>query len=555
MIGFYTIKEGSELEYEKWLENTKDDPDIHKQLMQIYGNDEEVIDSFYTELTFGTSGLRGLMGPGTNRINKYVIRRAAQGVCNYLKKNYKRASVVVGYDSRKDSELFAQETAAVLRGNGVQVNLFRELAPVSLLSYAIRYLNCTLGIMITASHNPRMYNGFKVYNAEGHQIVGEVPDLIMKEIDRLDYFDKKIQYRQDRGIMDVTNQVRDSFMKDMKATLPPADPAILNTLKTVYTPLNGAGSKYVKAAFLIAGYKNYTVVSSQDSPDPDFPTCPQPNPEKIMAYDEGFRVLDEEKADIILATDPDADRCGCALYHDGMRTVVTGNQLGILMLDYLCHLYPPKPGQLVFKSIATTPLVGAMADRFGFKVVNTLTGFKYIGELLAALENAGKKDSFYFAFEESNGFLCGPFIREKDGISAAVLIAEMAAFHKLQGKDLIDRLNELYDEFGRCVDKQRNYFFNGAEGADKIQLIMKSFRTLKEGKVMGGRKIVRAIDYLDSEATGLPPSDVLQFDFEDRSRLIIRPSGTEAKLKVYTFETSDFTDVERDIVKVMEMYR
>ncbi len=554
MIGFYTIKEGAEVEYEKWLKKTEGDSETHYALMQLYGNEEEVIDSFYTELTYESAGIRGVTGPGTNRINKYVIRRAAQGICNYMRKNYQRASVVIGFDGRRDSQGLARETAAVMRGNGLNVYIFREMIPVSLLSYAIRYLNCTIGVMITGSHYPKMYNGLKLFGSEGHQVTGDIPGDITDEIEKLGYFDERIRYREDRGIVEVSNHVRDNFMKDMFRTMPRADPEIMNSLKTVFTPLNGVGSRYVKAAFKLAGYQNYTVVKSQDGPDPDFTTCPQPNPEKLLAFDEGFRVLDREKADIIVAVDPDGDRVGCALYHDGMRTVLSGNQTGILMLDFLCHMYPPDQEKFVFKSIATTPLAGAMAERFGLRVINTLTGFKYIGELLAKLETAGKRDSFYFAFEESNGFLCSPFIREKDGISAAVLLVEMAAFHKLQGKDLIDRLREIYDDFGKCVDKERNYFFNGAEGTDKMLAIMKTFRTLSPGNIMGGRKIVRVIDYLNSEVTGLPSSNVLQFDFEDDSRVIIRPSETEPKLRVYMFETSDFTNVERDIVKVIDTY-
>ena len=309
----------------------------------------------------------------------------------------------------------------------------------------------------------------------------------------------------------------------------------------------------MKAAFKANGYKNYDVVRVQRLPDPEFTTCPVPNPEKILAYDEGFRMMDQEQGDIVIATDPDADRVGCALYHDGMRTIITGNQLGILLLDYLCHVAPPRPGQFVFKSVATSPLVNRMAERYGFRVVNTLTGFKYIGQLFSALENAGRKDDFYFAFEESDSYLAAPFLHEKDGISGSLLTVEMAAFHKRMGKDLIDRLNEIYEEFGVCKDKQRNYFFTGAEGQDKIARIMEYFRS-ETRETIGGRTVKQMTDYQNDE-TGLPKANVIRYEFEDGSVLVIRPSGTEAKLKVYSFETGDFTDVERAIVKIIEKFQ
>ncbi|MBQ1508391.1 MAG: phospho-sugar mutase, partial [Erysipelotrichaceae bacterium] len=522
------------------------------ELIELAGNDEEIIDAFYTDLHFGTSGLRGLMGPGTNRINAYVIRRATQGLANYLKRKKDLASVVISYDSRKDSDYFARETAAVLNGNGIKTYIFRELTPVSVLSFAIRELHCDAGVMITASHNPKLFNGYKVYNSEGYQIVGDTPKELLEEINSLDFFEG-IRYKDDNRITEVPNNIRESFIFRMRDAMPKADPDVMNGLKTIYTPLNGSGYKFVKAAFKANGYKNYDVVRVQRLPDPEFTTCPVPNPEKILAYDEGFRMMDQEQGDIVIATDPDADRVGCALYHDGMRTIITGNQLGILLLDYLCHVAPPRPGQFVFKSVATSPLVNRMAERYGFRVVNTLTGFKYIGQLFSALENAGRKDDFYFAFEESDSYLAAPFLHEKDGISGSLLTVEMAAFHKRMGKDLIDRLNEIYEEFGVCKDKQRNYFFTGAEGQDKIARIMEYFRS-ETRETIGGRTVKQMTDYQNDE-TGLPKANVIRYEFEDGSVLVIRPSGTEAKLKVYSFETGDFTDVERAIVKIIEKFQ
>lgn len=551
MNDYLAMKEKAENEFQRWLAFTYDNSEFRKQLLALYGNDEEIVDSFYDSLKFGTSGIRGIIGPGTNRINEYVIRRATQGLANYLNKNNdEQPSVVISYDNREGSEYFAHETATVLRGNGIRAYIFRELTPVSVLSYAIRYLKCTMGIMITASHNPKIYNGYKVYNSEGHQVVGEEPEAIMKEIELCDYF-TGIRRRDDKGIQEVTLQVREAFIRDLVYSMPKADPELMNGLKTVYTPLYGTGNRYVKAAFRTVGYRNFTDVPIQTTPDPEFPTCPTPNPERILAYDEGFRVLEQENADIIIATDPDADRVGVALIHDGMRTLVTGNQLGILMLDYLCHMKPPKEGQLVFKSIATSPLVNLMAERYGFHVVNTLTGFKYIGAQIAALRKTNQLDDFYFAFEESNSFLCSPFVTEKDGISAALLIVEMASFHKAQGKDLIDRLEELYQELLPCYDKQRSYFFRGADGKIRMERIMDTFRGIEGGK-LGNHDIADVIDY--RRETGLPSANIIAFDFTDGSRLIIRPSGTESKLKVYSFECTSFNDVWKDVVKIIDVF-
>ena len=551
MNDYLALKEAAEKEFQRWIAFTYDNDKFRQKLLKLYGNDEEIVDAFYTDLKFGTSGIRGILGPGTNRINEYVIGRATQGLANYLNKYTEHFnSVVIAYDSREGSEYFARETAAVLRGNGIRPFIFRELTPVSVLSYAIRYLKCTMGIMITASHNPKVYNGYKIYNSEGYQVVGEEARRIMEEIELVDYF-TGVRRKEDKGILEVSNQVRENFIRDLVNSMPKYDIEQINGLKTIYTPLYGTGNKFVKAAFRTIGYKNFNEVSSQTKPDPDFPTCPVPNPERILAYDEGFRVLEEDDADIIIATDPDADRVGAALIHDGMRTLITGNQLGILMLDYLCHMSPPKPGQLVFKSIATSPLVNTMAEKYGFRVVNTLTGFKYIGQQIAALDKAGHASEYYFGFEESNSFLASPFIREKDGISGALLIVQMAAFHKAQGKDLIDRLNELYAELGPCQDKQRNYFFSGAEGKEKMKEIMTVFRGMKEG-MLGEHKIARMTDY--QTETGLPHANVISFDFTDGSKVIIRPSGTESKLKVYSFERTEFTDVEKEIVRIIRRF-
>ena len=538
-------------EYERWQKETEDQPRFHREVMALEGNEEEITDAFYKPLRFGTSGLRGIMGPGTNRMNVYTVRRATQGLSDYLNQAYKDPSVIVSYDSRRHSKYYAEETAAVLNGNGIRTYIFRELTPVSVLSFAIREMGCTMGVMITASHNPKIYNGYKVYNSEGYQVIDDEPDRILEAIDRLDYF-SGIKYKKDQNIQRVPQKIKESFIRRIADEWMPLDEEMMNRLKVIYTPPNGTGARFVPSVFSSIGYQNYSIVRTQEYPDPEFTTCPAPNPEKILAYDEGFKALDQEGGDLILATDPDADRAGAALYHDGMRSILTGNQLGILMLDYLCHFRPPREDQFVVKSIATSPMVNDLAGKYGFRVINTLTGFRYIGNIVSRLKQAGQEDRFYFGFEESNSFLVSPFLCEKDGISASVLIAEVAAFHKAQGKDLIDRLNELYHEFGVCSDKQRNYVFSGAQGQETMRRIMEYFRQNTSGS-FGDRKVERCIDYMHQE--GFPSADVMEYDFEDGSRLIIRPSGTEAKLKVYSFETCDFSGVEREVVRIIERFK
>jgi phosphoglucomutase len=545
------LEKQAQKEYERWMEETEENPRFHRELEALQGNEEEITDAFYKPLRFGTSGLRGILGPGTNRINLYTVRRSSQGLSDYLNKTREDPSVIVSYDSRRQSRFLAEETAAVLNGNGIRTFIFGELTPVSVLSFAIREMKADMGVMITASHNPKIYNGYKVYNSEGYQVIGDEPGEILKAIDRLDYF-SGIKYKKDGGIKKVPGKIKDSFIRKIADDWMPLNSEMMNHLKTIYTPLNGTGAKYVPSVFNCIGYLNHTIVRAQEYPDPEFTTCPAPNPEKILAYDEGFKALDQEGGDIIIATDPDADRAGAALYHDGMRSILTGNQLGILMLDYLCHIRPPREDQFVVKSIATSPMVSLMAEKYGFTVINTLTGFRYIGDIVSRLKQAGQEDRFYFGFEESNSFLISPFLCEKDGISASVLIAEVAAFHKSQGKDLVDRLNELYQEFGVCSDKQRSYVFSGARGQETMKKIMQYFRQNESDK-FGDRRVERRIDYMHEE--GFPSADVVEYDFDDGSRLIIRPSGTEAKLKVYSFETCDFSGVEREVVRIIERFK
>lgn len=544
------IKEYAITEYRRWLCAARrlEDAELTAKLTALAEEEEELIDAFCGDLRFGTSGIRGILGIGTNRMNQYVVRRTTQGLSDYLNKNCSLPSVVIAFDTRKNSQFFAEETAKVLRGNGIRVYLFQDLSTVSLLSYAIRKLCCTMGIMITASHNPKIFNGYKVYNSDGYQIVGSVPDEILKEIDKLDFFEGIAS--SEEGILPVPPEVSESFITDIIDLCPQRLEG--SGLSLVYTPLNGTGNRYVREVLAGIGFENVTVVSSQEKPDENFTTCPTPNPEKITAFNEGFRTLDSIKGDIIIATDPDCDRVGVSIYHDGMKVLLTGNQLGVLLLDYLCQIIPPRPGQIMIKSIVTTPLAQWVAEKYGLRVMNTLTGFKYIGEIITKLEQEDRSDDYYFAFEESNGYLMDSFIRDKDGVSTAMLTVCMASYYKAQGLDLIDRLRQICDEVGVCVDKTRNYFFEGPYGKPAMERVMEYFRREVTGS-LGGCKIAEKTDFMGE--TGLPKSNVIRFVLENGTQCIIRPSGTEAKIKVYFFETKSFAALENEIKNIIEKFR
>ena len=517
-------------EYERWQSHI-DDEELLREMAEMEADEDELIDAFSSELRFGTSGLRGILGPGPGRINIYVIRRATRGLAVYLRRSCEEPSVVIAYDSRRNSRLFAEETAAVLQEYGIRTFLFSELAPVPLLSFSVRHLGASMGIMITASHNPRIYNGYKVYNRNGYQIVGEEADAILNEMERLDYFTETAEGRG--SISSVGEALSQAFLdRILELSTTQTAPELCRSLSVVYTPLNGTGNRYVREVLSRIGVGAVHVVPSQEYPDETFSTCPTPNPEKIASYGEGFKLLDQTGSDILIATDPDCDRVGVCLAHDGMKQLLTGNQLGILLLDYLCQVREPVCGQLVVKSIVSAPLIEKVAKSYGLHVINTLTGFKYIGEIITALDRSGRGDEYYFGFEESNGYLIAPFIRDKDGVSTAMAAAEMAAFYKAQGKDLIDRLEEIYQQYGLCKDQTYNYLFEGPYGREEMEKVMDIFRNTVNTTI-GGRRILRKTDYM--EETDLPRSDVIRYVLDNGTEFIIRPSGTEAKIKVYFF--------------------
>ena len=560
-------------EYKRWENNISRSYNEHIILDNLMVNDSELYDSFYKEINFGTSGLRGIMGLGPNRMNKYVVTRATRGLSEYLKTlKPQGANVLISYDTRNHSQEFAKITARVFLDMGIDAYIFKEPTPVPVLSYAIRSTKADLGIMITASHNPKIYNGYKVYNSDGHQIVGSQADDIMKEIRKWDYFDlpdKNIKLKY------VSNDISEQFMK---STMNSCD-SILNdcsisydkSLNIIYTPLNGTGRDYVMKALKLRGFENVHIVKSQEMYDGNFPTCPVPNPEKIAAYNEAFYTLDNEEADLIIATDPDCDRVGVAMYFDGVKRILTGNQIAILLFDFICNIkqnqsyncndisdddtndnmLKKESKGVAMRSVVSTALFDKIAEAHDIEVVKTLTGFKYMGQFMSKMEEAGLIDNFIFAFEESNGYLFNSELRDKDGVGAAVLIAEMAAYYKSIGISLSERLDKIYDLYGQYHDKTKNYVFKGVEGSEIIDGIMSYFRFNIKG-FLGGIEVLEKIDYLYDE--GNLCDNIIEFKLRDHGILIIRPSGTEPKLKAYFFGNKDTRKIESEVNAIIDKF-
>ncbi|MEG1566635.1 MAG: phospho-sugar mutase [Anaerovoracaceae bacterium] len=538
-------------QYDNWLSQTELEPEIRDELLDIKNSPEKIAEAFHKELKFGTSGIRGIIGAGTNRMNVHVVEGITQGLSNYVNKNFVKPSVVICYDSRKNSRKFAEKAAEVLMGNGIDAFIFSEIATVSLLSYTIRKLHSSMGIIITASHNPKDYNGYKVYNQFGYQITGVDAKAILDETEKINVFnDIK---RGKISPFDNETEIINSFIEEItKATTIDEilDKNILENLRIVYTPLNGAGNLFVRKAFESVGFSNVFLVDSQMEADENFTTCAIPNPEKIQTYEESLKVLKSKHGDIIIATDPDCDRVGVALIHNGQELLLTGNQLGILILDFLCTYGQPKKGQIVYRSIVSTPLIDKIAENYGLKVINTLTGFKYIGQNITQLESEGRIGDFFFGFEESNGYLVNPFVRDKDGVSSALIVCKMAAYYKAKGMDFVDRLNQIYKTYGNYSDWSFNYYFEGAKGQQKIKKIMDFFRTNVREKI-GQSTVIEVLDYLGE--TGLPKEDVLEYHLNNEDKFIIRPSGTESKIKVYIFTYFDHKEIKKEIENIINI--
>lgn len=538
--------------YDLWLKNATEDPDLIPELESIKDDQDAVYDRFYRELEFGTAGLRGVLGAGTNRMNIYVVRYATQGLANYLKKNYDKASVAIAGDSRIKSDVFVKEAARVLAANGIKAYVARELQPTPVVSFCVRELRCQAGIMVTASHNPAKYNGYKCYGSDGCQMTDESADAVYSEIQSIDIFNdvKTIEFEQglaDGSIEYIDDTVYDSYIENVKKQA--VNPGICKGagLKVVYTPLNGAGNKLVRRVLAETGVDNVVVVKEQEMPDGNFTTCPYPNPEIKEALQLGLDLCEKEKPDLLLATDPDSDRVGIAVkLKDGSFRLMTGNETGIMLTNYILSCrkalnnLPQNP--FVVKTIVTTELVAKICDKFGCELRNVLTGFKYIGEQILELEKAGEEERYIFGFEESYGYLAGTYVRDKDAVVASMLICEMAAYYRTQGKSLDDVITELYKEFGYYKNKTVSFEFDGAAGLEKMGGIMTSLRENHPDEICG-RRVTVVNDYKLSlktdKANGttaeikLPKSNVIAFMLDDGCSITVRPSGTEPKIKLY----------------------
>lgn len=550
-------------EYERWLKLAAADADVSEELRRM--DETQMEDAFYRDLSFGTGGLRGVIGAGTNRMNIYTVAKASRGLSDYLKKNFSTPSVVIGYDSRIKSELFAKMAAGVFAANGVTVNIWPALMPVPTVSFAVRYLGASAGVMITASHNPSKYNGYKVYGADGCQITTEAAGEILAEIQKLDIFSDVRTGDFDAAVAAgeiryIPEEVYTAFVEAVKKQSVLFGEEVNKNVAIVYSPLNGSGLKPVTRTLKEMGYTNITVVKEQEQPDGHFPTCPYPNPEIKEAMALGMEYARKCNADLLLATDPDCDRVGIAVKNrSGEYELLTGNQVGLLLLDYICQQrvkhgkMPADP--VMVKTIVTMDMGELIAKHYGVRTVNVLTGFKFIGEQIGKLEKQGKEDSYIFGFEESYGYLTGTYVRDKDGVNGAYMICEMFSYYASRGLALTDKLEELYKTYGYCLNTLHSYTFEGSAGFAKMQAIMQEFRSGIGS--FGGKRVVKLLDYAPG-IDGLPRSDVLKFLLEDNCSVVVRPSGTEPKLKLYISvsakdrETAEME--EKEIVNSAEIF-
>lgn len=537
--------------YKLWLEKATADSDLIDELKAIDGKEEEINDRFYRELEFGTGGLRGVIGAGTNRMNFYTVRKATQGLADYLKTIKADASVAVSYDSRIKSDVFAKAAAEVLAGNGIKVHIYTELMPTPMLSYAVRAYKCDAGVMVTASHNPAKYNGYKAYGPDGCQLTIEAADKVLSYINKTDVFDGVTSTNFDEAVKSgmisfITDDVIDNYMAEVKKQSLHPDICAKAGLKVVYTPLNGTGNKPVRRILKEIGIDNVVIVPEQENPDGTFKTCPYPNPEIREALQLGLEMCRKEKPDLLLATDPDCDRVGIAVPDGDDYALFSGNEVGAMLLEYVARertalgTMPKNP--VAVKTIVTSDITRAIAAKYGVEIIEVLTGFKFIGEQIGFLEQKGEQDRYIFGFEESYGYLAGSYVRDKDAVVASMLICEMAAFYRAQGLTLIDVRKKMYEEYGNYCNMLSTFEFDGAEGMQKMSAIMDKMRTEVPAEV-AGTKVVALADYENSVKKDLvagtskeillPKSNVITFYLEDGATIIIRPSGTEPKIKIY----------------------
>lgn len=556
--------------YNEWLEKATGDPDLKAELESIKGNDDEILDRFYRSLEFGTAGLRGVIGAGTNRMNIYTVGRATQGLADYLNANYDNPSVAIGYDSRIKSDLFSKEAASVLAANGVKVYIYDELEPTPCLSYAIRYFHTQSGIIITASHNPAKYNGYKCYNPNGYQMTDEEAAEAYEYIQKVDYFTgiKKVDFDDavNAGKIEfIGEKVINSFLDEVQKQC--INPEIVKNadLKVIYTPLNGTGNKPVRAILDRIGVKSVYVVPEQEYPDGNFPTCPFPNPEIKQVFEIGLEMNRKIGADILLATDPDCDRVGIAVPDKtGELVLMSGNEVGAMLLNYILSQRLEKgtlpKSAIAVKSFVSTDLAEVIAKEYNCTFKNLLTGFKYIGELITNLEKEGRACDFVMGFEESYGYLAGTHARDKDAVVASMLICEMAAYYKTKNMNLVDVMNSLYDKFGYYCNEVKSYTFEGAQGMEKMAQIMDTLRQ-NPPKTIGDFTVTAVSDYKTSKITftdgkeekiELPKSNVLAFALENGNKVIVRPSGTEPKIKAYLTAIGNDKESASKIAKTLE---
>ena len=539
-------------DYKRWLEADLEDAALKTELESISGNEEEIKERFAVSLKFGTAGLRGVLGAGTNRMNIYVVRQATQGLANWVKTQGGNQLVAISYDSRINSDVFAKEAAKVLAANGIKVRIYDALMPVPALSFATRYYEANAGIMVTASHNPAKYNGYKAYGPDGCQMTDEAANLVYAEIQNTDVLEgaKLMDFEAGMaaGLIEyVGDDCKEALYDAIKARS--VRPGLCKTagLKLVYSPLNGSGLVPVMRVLNDIGIDDITIVPEQQYPDGNFPTCPYPNPEIIEALRLGLELAKECGADLMLATDPDADRVGIAMKcPDGTYELVSGNEVGVLLLDYICagriENGTMPENAVAVKSIVSTPLADAVAKNYGVELRNVLTGFKWIGDQIAGLEAAGEVERFIFGFEESYGYLAGSYVRDKDAIIGSMLICEMAAYYRSIGSSVKQRLEEIYSKYGRYLNKVDSFEFPGLSGMDKMAGIMEELRN-NPPTAIGEYKVVKVTDYKKPEETGLPAANVLVYDLEGGAQAIVRPSGTEPKIKTY------FTTLGKDLAE------
>lgn len=539
-------------EYQRWLAADLQDADLSPELRKIQGNDEEIKDRFAVSLQFGTAGLRGVLGAGTNRMNIYVVAQATQGLANWVKTQGGTQTVAISFDTRLKSDVFSKTAAGVLAANGIKVRIYDAAMPVPALSFATRYYNCNAGIMVTASHNPAKYNGYKAYGPDGCQMPDQAADVVYNEIQKIDVLNGAQQISFAQGVEDglirfVGDDCKKAFYEAIESCQVRPGLAATSGLKLVYSPLNGSGLVPVTQVLKDIGITDITIVPEQEYPNGYFTTCSYPNPEIYAALESGLKLAKECDADLMLATDPDADRVGIAMKcPDGTYELVTGNEMGALLLDYICAgriekgTMPKDP--VAVMSLVSTPLAKAIAKHYNVELRSVLTGFKWIGDQILNLEKNHQEDRFIFGFEESYGYLAGSYVRDKDAVVASMLICEMAAYYRANGSSIKQRLEEIYSQYGRYFNKTDSFEFPGLSGMDKMAGIMTQLRQ-EPPAAIGAHKITKAVDFKKSEETGLPPANVLLYELENGATVIIRPSGTEPKIKAY------FTTLGKDLAE------